>query len=174
MNCQRKLSYGSLTFNNKITNKGDTTMKDFWKDCAVSLTVVLMALLMGGCIGITLVQHGYIKLDPPSGSSSDITDASSSSVEEVSSSSIEKKKIKMPERCSNESASMVWLEVINTPVFKGCKASTVEQEIYHATDIQIFCETPRKITENIKQFKRYNVVIKNNQMYITYSCNWED
>ena len=80
----------------------------------------------------------------------------------------------MPERCSNESASLAWLDVVNSPVFKGCKGSTVEHEIYHATDIQIFCETPRKITENIKQFKRYNVVIKNNQMYITYTCNWED
>ena len=148
-------------------------MKDFWKDCAVALTVVLMALLMGGCIGITLVQHGYIKLDTDGGSSAEITEVSSSSVDEVSSSSVEKK-IVMPERCSNESASMARLEVINTPVFKGCKGSTVEQEIYHATDIQIFCETPRKITENIRQFKRYNVVIKNNKMYITYSCNWED
>lgn len=149
-------------------------MTNFWKDLIVAFIVVLMALIMGGCIGITLVQHGYIKIDISSGSLSEITDISSSSVEEVSSSSIEKKKIKMPERCSNESASMVWLDVINTPVFKGCKASTVEQEIYHATDIQIFCETPRKITENIKQFKRYNVVITDNKMYITYSCNWED
>ena len=144
-------------------------MKDFWKDCAVSLTVVLMALLMGGCIGITLVQHGYIKLDPPSGSSAEITEVSSSSVAEVSSPSV--KKIEMPERCSNESASMAWLSVINTPVFKGCKGSTVEQEIYHATDIQIFCETPRKITENIKQFKRYNVVIKNNKTMTTALAN---
>ena len=149
-------------------------MKDFWKDCAFSTFIVLIALIMGGCLAITLVQHGYIPVDIPSGSSSEITEVSSSSVAEVSSSSVEKKKIEMPERCSNENASMVWLDVMNTPVFKGCKASTVEHEIYHATDIQIFCETPRKITENIKQFKRYNVVITNNKMYITYSCNWED
>ena len=148
-------------------------MKDFWKECAFSTFIVLMALLMGCCLAITLVQHGYIPVDIPSGSSSDITEVSSSSVAEVSSSSV-KKKIKIPERCSNESASMAWLDVINTPAFKGCIGSTVEHEIYHTTDIQIFCETPRKITENIKQFKRYNVVIKNNQMYITYSCNWED
>ena len=132
-----------------------------------------MALIMGGCLAIILVQHGYIPVDIPSGSSSEITEVSSSSVAEVSSSSV-KKKIEMPERCSNENTSMVWLDVMNTPVFKGCKASTVEHEIYHATDIQIFCETPRKITENIKQFKRYNVVITNNKMYITYSRNWED
>ena len=148
-------------------------MKDFWKDCAVGFAVVLIALIMGGCLAITLVQRGYIPIDIPSGSSSDITEVSSSSVAEVSSSSVEKK-IVMPERCSNESASMAWLDVVNSPVFKGCKGSTVEHEIYHATDIQIFCETPRKITENIKQFKRYNVVMKNNQMYITYTCNWED
>lgn len=148
-------------------------MKDFWKDCAVALTIVLIALIMGGCLAITLVQHGYIPVDIPSGSSSDITEVSSSSVAEVSSSSVEKK-IKMPERCSNESASLAWLDVVNSPVFKGCKGSTVEHEIYHATDIQIFCETPRKITENIKQFKRYNVVMKDNKMYITYTCNWED
>ena len=148
-------------------------MTNFWKELIVAFIVVLMALIMGGCIGITLVQHGYIQIDIPSGSSSEITEVSSSSVAEVSSSSV-KKKIEMPERCSNESASMAWLDVINTPVFKGCKASTVEHEIYHATDIQIFCETPRKITENIKQFKRYNVVITDNKMYITYSCNWED
>ena len=148
-------------------------MKDFWKDCAFTFGIVLIALIMGGCLAITLVQHGYIPVDIPSGSSSDITEVSSSSVAEVSSSSVEKK-IKMPERCSNESASMAWLDVVNSPVFKGCKGSTVEHEIYHATDIQIFCETPRKITENIKQFKRYNVVMKNNQMYITYTCNWED
>ena len=149
-------------------------MTNFWKDLVVAFIVVLMALIMGGCIGITLVLHGYIPIDIPSGSSSEITEVSSSSVAEVSSSSVEKKKIEMPERCSNESASMAWLDVVNTPVFKGCKASTVEQEIYHATDIQIFCETPRKITENIKQFKRYNVVITDNKMYITYSCNWEE
>ena len=148
-------------------------MKDFWKEVAFSTFIVLMALLMGVCLAITLVQHGYIPVNTPSGSSSDITEVSSSSVTEVSSSSVEKK-IKMPERCSNESASMAWLDVVNSPVFKGCKGSTVEHEIYHATDIQIFCETPRKITENIKQFKRYNVVMKNNQMYITYTCNWED
>jgi len=148
-------------------------MKDFWKEVAFSTFIVLMALLMGVCLAITLVQHGYIPVNTPSGSSSDITEVSSSSVTEVSSSSVEKK-IVMPERCSNESASMAWLDVVNSPVFKGCKGSTVEHEIYHATDIQIFCETPRKITENIKQFKRYNVVIKNNQMYITYTCNWED
>jgi hypothetical protein len=148
-------------------------MKDFWKECAFSTFIVLMALLMGGCLAITLVQHGYIPVDTPSGSSSEITEVSSSSVAEVSSSSVEKK-IVMPERCSNESASMAWLDVVNSPVFKGCKGSTVEHEIYHSTDIQIFCETPRKITENIKQFKRYNVVMKNNQMYITYTCNWED
>ena len=148
-------------------------MKDFWKDCAFTFGIVMIALIMGGCLAITLVQHGYIPVDIPSGSSSDITEVSSSSVAEVSSSSVEKK-IKMPERCSNESASMAWLDVVNSPVFKGCKGSTVEHEIYHATDIQIFCETPRKITENIKQFKRYNVVMKNNQMYITYTCNWED
>jgi hypothetical protein len=148
-------------------------MKDFWKDCAVGFAVVLIALIMGGCLAITLVQHGYIPIDIPSGSSSDITEVSSSSVAEVSSSSVEKK-IVMPERCSNESASMAWLDVVNSPVFKGCKGSTVEHEIYHATDIQIFCETPRKITENIKQFKRYNVVMKDNKMYITYTCNWED
>ena len=140
-------------------------MKDFWKDCAFTFGIVLIALIMGGCLAINLVQHGYIPVDIPSGSSSDITEVSSSSVE---------KKIVMPERCSNESASMAWLDVVNSPVFKGCKGSTVEHEIYHATDIQIFCETPRKITENIKQFKRYNVVMKNNQMYITYTCNWED
>ena len=149
-------------------------MTNFWKDLVVAFIVVLMALIMGGCIGITLVQHGYIQIDIPSGSSSEITEVSSSSIAEVSSSSVEKKKIEMPERCSNESASMAWLDVINTPVFKGCIGSTVEQEIHHATDIQIFCETPRKITENIKQFKRYNVVITNNKMYITYTCNWED
>ena len=149
-------------------------MKDFWKECAFSTFIVLVAMLMGGCLAITLVKHGYIPVDIPSGSSSEITAVSSSSVTEISSSSIEKKKIKMPEHCSNESASMAWLDVINTPVFKGCIGSTVEHEIYHATDIQIFCETPRKITENIKQFKRYNVVMKNNQMYITYTCNWED
>jgi hypothetical protein len=148
-------------------------MKDFWKECAFSTFIVLMALLMGGCLAITLVQHGYIPVDIPSGSSSDITEVSSSSVVEGSSSSVEKK-IVMPERCSNESASMAWLDVVNSPVFKGCKGSTVEHEIYHATDIQIFCETPRKITENIKQFKRYNVVMKDNKMYITYTCNWED
>jgi hypothetical protein len=148
-------------------------MKDFWKECAFSTFIVLMALLMGGCLAITLVQHGYIPVDTPSGSSSEITEVSSSSVAEVSSSSVEKK-IVMPERCSNESASMAWLDVVNSPVFKGCKGSTVEHEIYHATDIQIFCETPRKITENIKQFKRYNVVMKDNKMYITYTCNWED
>lgn len=148
-------------------------MKDFWKECAFSTFIVLVALFLGGCLTITLVQHGYIPVDIPSGSSSDITEVSSSSVAEVSSSSVEKK-IKMPERCSNESASLAWLDVVNSPVFKGCKGSTVEHEIYHATDIQIFCETPRKITENINQFKRYNVVITNNQMYITYSCNWED
>ena len=148
-------------------------MKDFWKDCAVGFGVVLIALIMGGCLAITLVQHGYIPIDIPSGSSSDITEVSSSSVTEVYSSSVEKK-IVMPERCSNESASLAWLDVVNSPVFKGCKGSTVEHEIYHATDIQIFCETPRKITENIKQFKRYNVVMKDNKMYITYSCNWED
>ena len=148
-------------------------MKDFWKDCAFTFGILLIALVMGGCLAITLVQRGYIPVDIPSGSSSDITEVSSSSVAEVSSSSVEKK-IVMPERCSNESASMAWLDVVNSPVFKGCKGSTVEHEIYHATDIQIFCETPRKITENIKQFKRYNVVIKNNQMYITYTCNWED
>lgn len=148
-------------------------MTNFWKDLVVAFIVVLMALIMGGCIGITLVQHGYIQIDIPSGSSSEITEVSSSSVAEVSNSSV-KKKIEMPERCSNESASMAWLDVINTPVFKGCIGSTVEHEIYHATDIQVFCETPRKITENIKQFKRYNVVITNNKMYITYSCNWED
>ena len=134
---------------------------------------MLIALIMGGCLAITLVQHGYIPIDIPSGSSSDITEVSSSSVTEVYSSSVEKK-IVMPERCSNESASLAWLDVVNSPVFKGCKGSTVEHEIYHATDIQIFCETPRKITENIKQFKRYNVVMKDNKMYITYSCNWED
>lgn len=149
-------------------------MTNFWKDLIVAFIVVLMALIMGGCIGITLVQHGYIQVDIPSGSSSEITEVSSSSVAEVSSSSVEKKKIEMPERCSNESASMAWLDVMNTPVFKGCKASTSEHAFYHATDIQVFCETPRKITENIKQFKRYNVVIKDNKMYITYSCNWED
>ena len=148
-------------------------MKDFWKDCAFTFGIVLIALIMGGCLAINLVQHGYIPVDIPSGSSFDITEVSSSSVAEVSSSSVEKK-IVMPERCSNESASMAWLDVVNSPVFKGCKGSTVEHEIYHATDIQIFCETPRKITENIKQFKRYNVVMKNNQMYITYTCNWED
>lgn len=148
-------------------------MKDFWKDCAVGFAVVLIALIMGGCLAITLVQRGYIPVDIPSGSSSDITEVSSSSVDEVSSSSVEKK-IVMPERCSNESASLAWLDVVNSPVFKGCKGSTVEHEIYHATDIQIFCETPRKITENIKQFKRYNVVMKDNKMYITYTCNWED
>lgn len=148
-------------------------MKDFWKECAFSTFIVLIALIMGGCLAITLVQHGYIPVDIPSGSSSEITEVSSSSVAEVSSSSVVKK-IEMPERCSNESASMAWLDVINTPVFKGCIGSTVEQEIYHSTDIQIFCETPRKITENIKQFKRYNVVIQNNKMYITYTCNWED
>lgn len=148
-------------------------MKDFWKECAFSTFIVLIALIMGGCLAITLVQHGYIPVDIPSGSSSEITEVSSSSVAEVSSSSVEKK-IVMPERCSNESASMAWLDVINTPVFKGCIGSTVEQEIYHSTDIQIFCETPRKITENIKQFKRYNVVIQNNKMYIIYTCNWED
>ena len=148
-------------------------MKDFWKDCAFTFGIVLIALIMGGCLAINLVQHGYIPVDIPSGSSFDITEVSSSSVDEVSSSSVEKK-IVMPERCSNESASMAWLDVVNSPVFKGCKGSTVEHEIYHATDIQIFCETPRKITENIKQFKRYNVVMKNNQMYITYTCNWED
>lgn len=148
-------------------------MKDFWKEVAFSTFIVLIALIMGGCLAITLVQHGYIPVDIPSGSSSDITAVSSSSVAEVSSSSVEKK-IVMPERCSNESASMAWLDVINTPVFKGCIGSTVEQEIYHSTDIQIFCETPRKITENIKQFKRYNVVMKDNKMYITYTCNWED
>lgn len=148
-------------------------MKDFWKECAFSTFIVLMALLMGGCLAITLVQHGYIPVDIPSGSSSDITEVYSSSVAEVSSSSVEKK-IVMPERCSNESASMAWLDVVNSPVFKGCKGSTVEHEIYHATDIQIFCETPRKITENIKQFKRYNVVMKDNKMYITYTCNWKD
>lgn len=140
-------------------------MTNFWKDLVVAFIVVLMALIMGGCIGILLVHRGYIPVDIPSGSSSEITAVSSSSVE---------KKIVMPERCSNESASMAWLEVINTPVFNGCIGSTVEQEIHHATDIQIFCETPRKITENIKQFKRYNVVIQNNKMYITYTCNWED
>lgn len=148
-------------------------MKDFWKEVAFSTFIVLIALIMGGCLAITLVQHGYIPVDTPSGSSSDITAVSSSSATEVSSSSVEKK-IVMPERCSNESASMAWLDVINTPVFKGCIGSTVEQEIHHATDIQIFCETPRKITENIKQFKRYNVVMKDNKMYITYTCNWED
>ena len=148
-------------------------MKDFWKDCAVGFGVTVIALVMGGCLGIRLVQCGYIPIDIPSGSSSDITEVSSSSVAEVSSSSVEKK-IVMPERCSNESASMAWLDVVNSPVFKGCKGSTVEHEIYHATDIQIFCETPRKITENIKQFKRYNVVMKDNKMYITYTCNWED
>ena len=148
-------------------------MKDFWKDCAFCFGIVLIALIMGGCLAITLVQRGYIPVDIPSGSSSEITEVSSSSVAEVSSSSVEKK-IVMPERCSNESASLAWLDVVNSPVFKDCKGSTVEHEIYHATDIQIFCETPRKITENIKQFKRYNVVIKNNQMYITYTCNWED
>lgn len=148
-------------------------MTNFWKELIVAFIVVLMALIMGGCIGIRLVQEGYIPIDIPSGSSSDITEVSSSSVAGVSS-SVEKKKIEMPERCSNESASMAWLDVINTPVFKDCKASTVVQEIHHATDIQIFCETPRKITENIKQFKRYNVVITDNKMYITYSCNWED
>ncbi len=148
-------------------------MKDFWKEVAFSTFIVLIALVMGGCLAITLVQHGYIPVEIPSGSSSEITAVSSSSVAEVSSSSVEKK-IVMPERCSNESASMAWLDVINTPVFKGCKGSTVEHEIYHATDIQIFCETPRKITENIKQFKRYNVVMKDNKMYITYTCNWED
>lgn len=148
-------------------------MTNFWKDLVVAFIVVLMALIMGGCIGILLVHRGYIPVDIPSGSSSEITEVSSSSVAEVSSSSVVKK-IEMPERCSNESASMAWLDVINTPVFKGCIGSTVEQEIYHSTDIQIFCETPRKITENIKQFKRYNVVIQNNKMYITYTCNWED
>lgn len=149
-------------------------MKEFWKDFTFGLVIAVLALVMGGCIGITLVQHGYITVDIPSGSSSEITAVSSSSVAEVSSSSVEKKKIVMPERCSNESASMAWLDVVNSPVFKGCTGTTVEHEIYHATDIQVFCETPRKITENIKQFKRYNVVIKNNQMYITYTCNWED
>ena len=148
-------------------------MTNFWKDLVVAFIVVLIALIMGGCIGISLVHHGYIQIDIPSGSSSEITGVSSSSVAEVSISSV-KKKIEMPERCSNESASMAWLDVVNTPVFKGCIGSTVEQEIHHTTDIQIFCETPRKITENIKQFKRYNVVITNNKMYITYSCNWED
>lgn len=148
-------------------------MKDFWKEVAFSTFIVLVAMFLGGCLTITIVQRGYIPVDIPSGSSSDITEVSSSSVAEVSSSSVEKK-IVMPERCSNESASMAWLDVVNSPVFKGCKGSTVEHEIYHATDIQIFCETPRKITENIKQFKRYNVVMKDNKMYITYTCNWED
>ena len=148
-------------------------MKDFWKEVAFSTFIVLIALIMGGCLAITLVQHGYIPVDTPSGSSSDITAVSSSSVAEVSSSSVEKK-IVMPERCSNESASLAWLDVVNSPVFKGCKASTVGHELFHTTDIQIFCETPRKITENIKQFKRTDMAIMNNQMYITYSCNWED
>lgn len=148
-------------------------MKDFWKEVAFSTFIVLIAMFLGGCLTITIVQRGYIPVDIPSGSSSDITEVSSSSVAEVSSSSVEKK-IVMPERCSNESASLAWLDVVNSPVFKGCKGSTVEHEIYHATDIQIFCETPRKITENIKQFKRYNVVMKDNKMYITYTCNWED
>lgn len=148
-------------------------MKDFWKDCTFAFGIVLIALIMGGCLAITLVQHGYIPVDTPSGSSSDITEVSSSSVAEVSSSSVEKK-IVMPERCSNESASMAWLDVVNSPVFKGCKASTVGHELFKATDIQVFCETPRKITENIKQFKRTDMAIMNNQMYITYTCNWED
>ena len=149
-------------------------MKDFWKEVAFATFIVLVAMLMGGCLIINLVQHGYIPVNISSGSSSENTAVSSSSVTEISSSSIEKKKITMPERCSNESASMAWLDVVNSPIFKGCKGSTVEHEIYHTTDIQIFCETPRKITENIKQFKRYNVVMKDNKMYITYTCNWED
>ena len=100
-------------------------MKDFWEDCAVVLTITLIAFIMGGCLGIRLVQCGYI----PSGSSSDITEVSSSSVAEVSSSSVEKK-IVMPERCSNENASLAWLDVVNSPVFKGCKGSNVmESEI---------------------------------------------
>lgn len=148
-------------------------MKDFWKEWAFSTIIVLVALFLGGCLTITLVQHGYIPVDIPSGSSAEITEVSSSSVAEVSSSSVEKK-IVMPERCSNESASMAWLDVVNSPVFKGCKASTVGHELFKATDIQVFCETPRKITENIKQFKRTDMAIMNNQMYITYTCNWED
>ena len=38
-------------------------MKDFWKDCAVGFGVVLIALIMGGCLAITLVQHGYIPVE---------------------------------------------------------------------------------------------------------------
>ena len=38
-------------------------MKDFWKDCAFTFGIVLIALIMGGCLAITLVQHGYIPVE---------------------------------------------------------------------------------------------------------------
>lgn len=43
-------------------------MKDFWKDLTVGFVVVLIALIMGGCLAITLVQHGYIPVEIPNGS----------------------------------------------------------------------------------------------------------
>lgn len=44
-------------------------MTNFWKDLVIYFIIVLITLFMGGCIGISLVQHGYISVDIPSSSS---------------------------------------------------------------------------------------------------------
>jgi len=70
MNCQRKLSYGSLKFN----NTGDTTMKNFFdKEGILMLVVILLIFFQGFFMSIALIKEGVIHIDIPSGSSTEIS-----------------------------------------------------------------------------------------------------
>lgn len=144
-------------------------MKNFIKSIRLSdfslLFQVLIGLLLivfGICVGIASVEHGFVQ-----------TNSSSSSYVELSSSS-EMTNVVIPEKCSVDTATNIWLDVMDNPSFKNCKASTVVLKQFNSTDIQVLCPTPRKVKNNLKNFKRLSMDITDNKMYVTYTCDWTE
>lgn len=120
----------------------------------------LLLIVLGICIGIESIEHGFVQ-------------TTSSSSMELSSSS-EMTNVVIPEKCSVDTATNIWLDVMDNPSFKNCKASTVMLKQFNSTDIQILCPTPRKVKNNLKHFKRLSMDITDNKMYVTYTCDWTE
>lgn len=142
-------------------------MKNFIESIRLSdfslLFQVLIGLLLivfGICVGIESVEHGFVQ-------------TTSSSSMELSSSS-EMTNVVIPEKCSVDTATNIWLDVMDNPSFKNCKASTVVLKQFNSTDIQVLCPTPRKVKNNLKNFKRLSMDITDNKMYVTYTCDWTE
>ena len=124
----------------------------------------LLLIVIGICIGIVSVEHGFFKTNSTSSSSSYVEFSSSSEMTNV----------EIPEKCSVDTATNIWLDVMDNPSFKNCKASTVMLKQFNSTDIQILCPTPRKVKNNLKHFKRLSMDITDNKMYVTYTCDWTE